>query len=295
MHGDRPWPGGAWSRRCGGGTTQFTSPLLSSIVGKNGKSNGTDIVTSNSTTVFARNRSSKPLVRRDECRTIHIKYPDDCGELAQRWEISGDEFTRLNSDPDFCSNLVLGKHVCCSSGDLPNYLPKPNDDGSCATAVVGKGEFCATIAAANGFTVDELKEFNQDTWRWHGCDDLWKFSVICISKGSPPVPAPMANAVCGPQFPSTEESKDKRNIASLNACPLMPAAIFGVNVERRPTFAWTPEELGPRHRKAQHQRQHLQLRHYNCQGRSGLRISIYCLFRRIQWAALVFGSRRVPD
>lgn len=98
--------------------------------------------------------------------------------------------------------------------------PKPNDDGSCAKVTVQPDENCSTIAAANGLEVSDIEEFNKNTWGWNGCAIVWKYAVICISKGSPPMPSPMANAVCGPQVPGTKEPSDKKKLADLNPCPL---------------------------------------------------------------------------
>lgn len=49
---------------------------------------------------------------------------------------------------------------------------------------------------------------------------VWVDSIICLSSGNPPMPAPMANAVCGPQKPSTKRPDDTTDLADLNTCPL---------------------------------------------------------------------------
>lgn len=43
---------------------------------------------------------------------------------------------------------------------------------------------------------------------------------MCLSKGDPPMPAPVANAVCGPQKPNTPTPPRGTNISQLNPCPL---------------------------------------------------------------------------
>ena len=43
---------------------------------------------------------------------------------------------------------------------------------------------------------------------------------MCLSTGKPPFPAPIANAVCGPQKPGSKPPTDGSNIADLNPCPL---------------------------------------------------------------------------
>ncbi|KAJ5131499.1 uncharacterized protein N7515_007538 [Penicillium bovifimosum] len=123
------------------------------------------------------------LSSRGECRTEKVRPGDICGEIATRCGISGADFTKYNSAKGFCSNLKPGQHVCCSSGTLPDFSLKPNKDGSCATTTVGDGENCSIIAAANGLTVKDIDDFNQKTWGWTGCKNVFKDSVICISKG----------------------------------------------------------------------------------------------------------------
>ncbi|KAK3936951.1 hypothetical protein QBC46DRAFT_461157 [Diplogelasinospora grovesii] len=103
-------------------------------------------------------------------------------------------------------------HVCCSAGTLPDFAPKPNPDGSCATYTVQSNDNCAGIGAANSLTTDQLTNFNNDTWAWNGCSNLWL--------RDPPMPAPLANALCGPQVPGTTAPPAGTNISTLNPCPL---------------------------------------------------------------------------
>jgi chitinase len=53
-----------------------------------------------------------------------------------------------------------------------------------------------------------------------GCGDLLAGEYICLSSGYPPMPAPVANAVCGPQVPGTVDTPNGFNISLLNQCPL---------------------------------------------------------------------------
>ncbi|OAA81632.1 Glycoside hydrolase [Akanthomyces lecanii RCEF 1005] len=188
------------------GKAHFAAPLMSSIQ------------SSNST-----NSTSLHVSRRGECRTVQVQLGTGCPELAKMCGISGADFTKYNPGKTFCNDLMPGQHVCCSAGTLPDYKPKPNKDGSCATATVHKGLDCASIAAANGLTKKDIEGFNEKkTWGWNGCDGgrLWAGSVICISKGTPPMPASAGNAVCGPQKPGTKKPKDMDQLADLNPCPL---------------------------------------------------------------------------
>lgn len=66
----------------------------------------------------------------------------------------------------------------------------------------------------------KIEDFNKKTWGWNGCSNVWVGTVIYISSGSPPMPNPVANAVCGPQVPGTEAPDDTTDIAGLNPCPL---------------------------------------------------------------------------
>ncbi|TQS33943.1 hypothetical protein Golomagni_05697, partial [Golovinomyces magnicellulatus] len=194
-------------------TTQasFTSPTLDSI---KGSVNSSSVANNSTSSKFTR------LSARGDCRTTKVVQGDSCAVLAQRCGISGADFTKYNSKSGFCSSLMPGQYVCCSSGTLPDYRPKPNGDGSCATTSVDEGQSCSTVAAANQITVSDIEGFNKNTWGWNGCKNVWAGTVICVSKGTPPMPAPMANAVCGPQVPGTKPPSDKSKLAKLNPCPL---------------------------------------------------------------------------
>jgi hypothetical protein len=43
---------------------------------------------------------------------------------------------------------------------------------------------------------------------------------MCLSKGTPPFPAPISNALCGPQKPGSKPPTDGSDISDLNPCPL---------------------------------------------------------------------------
>ena len=168
------------------------------------------------------------LLPRADCKTIQVVSGDSCASLAQKCGISGADFTKYNSKANFCSTLQPLEHVCCSAGTLPNFAPKPNKDGSCATYTVHNNDNCAGIAAANSLTVDQIGKFNNNTWAWNGCSDLWVGTIICLSSGTPPMPAPVANAVCGPQVPGTTAPPAGTNISTLNPCPLNACCdVFG--------------------------------------------------------------------
>lgn len=160
------------------------------------------------------------LLPRADCRSIQVVAGDSCASLATRCNIPGPDITKYNTAPNFCATLQPGQHICCSAGTLPDFTPKPNPDGSCATATVNADDTCFGIASANGLTVDQLNDFNKNTWAWNGCASLWVGTIICLSTGTPPMPAPIANTVCGPQVPGTVKPAAGVDIASLNPCPL---------------------------------------------------------------------------
>ncbi|KAH8883288.1 glycoside hydrolase [Thozetella sp. PMI_491] len=165
--------------------------------------------------------SASHLDQRDDCRTIQVHSGDGCGTLATKCGISSADFTKLHeSDKNFCSTLKEGQWVCCTSGTLPDIRPKPEADGSCHKYVVIQDDYCDKIAAANGLTSDDLEDLNQNTWGWSGCKSLWVGMYMCLSKGDPPMPAPLENARCGPQVPGTEKPNNDTKLADLNPCPL---------------------------------------------------------------------------
>lgn len=49
---------------------------------------------------------------------------------------------------------------------------------------------------------------------------LFQTANICVSKGDPPMPSVLQNAVCGPQKAGTERPDNWDDIESLNPCPL---------------------------------------------------------------------------
>lgn len=172
-----------------------------------------------------RNGRSQPLLEtRATCRTIRVREGDSCGALASKCNITPAKFTQFNSyDKSLCSTLRAGQPVCCSSGNLPDIRPKPVGD-KCATHSVANGESCASIAASNGLTQKELESFNDGkAWGWHGCKNIFRDTIICLSKGDPPMPAHINGVACGPQKPNGDKIEGAVNIANMakmNPCPL---------------------------------------------------------------------------
>ncbi|CAK7233697.1 hypothetical protein SCUCBS95973_008685 [Sporothrix curviconia] len=185
----------------------YTAPLTVSSGGLNS--------TASNSTLGARNahlhahekrtrfHARQALAPRADCTTIQVVSGDSCATLASKCGISAADFTTYNPSSTLCSTLVAGEHVCCSAGTLPDFAPSPESDGSCYSYVVGMGDNCAVLSANYDLTNELIESFNNDTWGWEGCDNVLLGAVICLSTGAPPVPAILANAVCGPQTPGT--------------------------------------------------------------------------------------------
>lgn len=190
------------------GQATYTTPLL------NGTTTSNSTETSKSTALAP----SGALEARADCRTVQVESGQGCAELAVKCGISGANFEKFN--PGICSKLKPKQHVCCSSGTLPDFRPQPGADGSCFAYDIQENDNCAALGAEFGLTNEEIESFNNNTWGWAGCDPLYAKTKMCLSKGTPPFPAPIANAQCGPQKPGSKPPTDGSNIADLNPCPL---------------------------------------------------------------------------
>lgn len=156
------------------------------------------------------------------CDYIQVHLGDSCGVLVDKCGITAQELEKYNPDPNFCSTLADGQYICCSPGDLPDFSPKPYPNGTCHTYMVQSGDYCAKLASENSIKVQDIESFNDETWGWMGCNNLQASQTICLSKGKAPFPAPVPNAVCGPQVPGTKQPEDDDPLlwGSLNPCPL---------------------------------------------------------------------------
>ncbi|KAF3484076.1 glycosyl hydrolase, family 18 [Arthroderma uncinatum] len=153
------------------------------------------------------------------CKTIKVVSGDGCSSLASKCGLSLPDFTKVNA-ADLCTSPKVGQHVCCSRGKLPDLRPKPNPDGSCATYTTITSDSCSTIAASLGITITDIENFNKKTWGWTSCKLLWVGFKLCVSSGVPPMPASVANAICGPTVPGTKVPPKGTDLATLNPCPL---------------------------------------------------------------------------
>lgn len=155
-----------------------------------------------------------------ECKWIRAEEGDTCTTLARRCGISGAKYMTYNSDQYHCSSLREGLPVCCSEGKQPDLRPDQNADGSCFWTKIRGGDTCDGIRAKNGLSEKELFSFNEDTWGWSGCDPLPVGIRICLSKGKPPLPESVDNAMCGPTKPGSAAPKGDQKLTDLNPCPL---------------------------------------------------------------------------
>lgn len=103
---------------------------------------------------------------------------------------------------------------------LPDLMPKPNSNGSCKTYTVVSGDYCSKIAAANSLTNAKFETLNANTWGWTGCDNLGLGIKMCLSSGTPPLPAAVKDTVCGPQVPGTLPPAAGVKLVDINPCPL---------------------------------------------------------------------------
>ncbi|KAL6867178.1 glycoside hydrolase family 18 protein [Trichoderma novae-zelandiae] len=159
------------------------------------------------------------------CSKRKIVAGDSCASIAKSCKISVANFLKYNGvkgdGNDWCRKLQAGKNICCSSG---SSKPLPEANGDCFTYTIKATDDCAAIGMPWNLTPKDIESFNNKiTWGWRGCPNLTVGLKICLSKGSPPMPAPVSNAVCGPQKPGTVRPgsvKDASELAKLNPCPL---------------------------------------------------------------------------
>ncbi|KAL6691579.1 glycoside hydrolase superfamily [Trichoderma pleuroticola] len=159
------------------------------------------------------------------CIKHQISLGESCASIAKACKISVADFLKYNNvkgdGNDWCRKLQAGKNACCSSG---SSKPLPEENGDCFTYTIKAGDDCPVIGLPWNLTPEDIEGFNNKiTWGWRGCPNLTVGLKICLSKGSPPMPAPVSNAVCGPQKPGTVSPgpvTDASALAKLNPCPL---------------------------------------------------------------------------
>ncbi|KAH6688599.1 hypothetical protein F5X68DRAFT_168527 [Plectosphaerella plurivora] len=229
----------AWSdAKCAGGGTDNSGLDLLTFTNNKAFGPSTETTTTSSGTLAR-------LVTRANCRTRQVISGDTCGSLATKCGISGTDINKFNTAQNFCSTLKVGQHICCSSGTLPDVRPKPQADGTCASYEVRSGDWCDKIASSNGLTVADVESFNKKTWGWSGCGLLYVGIRMCLSKGTPPFPAPIENAVCGPQKPYKTKPAPVADLATLNPCPLNACCNIWGQCGTTADFCTKSTSLGP--------------------------------------------------
>lgn len=155
-------------------------------------------------------------------KTISVVSGDGCGSLASKCGLTSTDFTKLHNNSKFCSSLPVGQRVYCTHGTLADLTPKPNPNGSYYSHTVKPDDDCSTIEAPLGLTADKIKSLNKKIWGWIGCGTLWVGSKLCLSTGTPPFPASVSNALCGPTVPGTKMPAGSASDtwAKINPCPL---------------------------------------------------------------------------
>lgn len=154
---------------------------------------------------------------RGQCRSITVQSGDSCASLAHKCGISGKDFLKYNK-ANLCSTLVPKQRVCCSSGSLRRRDAEDETSSVCKSYDIKVGDTCYQIATSNGLTVDDLYALNKETYGWAGCKKIVAGQRICIGAGEPPLPAPVNNAVCGPQVPGTKQPAPGTDLSQLNKC-----------------------------------------------------------------------------
>ncbi|XWX02432.1 hypothetical protein V2A60_010469 [Cordyceps javanica] len=100
--------------------------------------------------------------------------------------------------------------------------------GAYSTTTVQSGDLCADLAKRCGISTADLLKYNNKpdfctTLRvpqLGGCKNLQASTIICLSPGSPPLPKPVPNAMCGPVKPGTTALPHGTDITTLNPYPL---------------------------------------------------------------------------
>jgi chitinase len=173
--------------------------------------------------------NTNPLRERQnifECRTVDVFQGDLCPALAKRCGISLDLYYKFNTAKDHCTTLQEGQQVCCTLGRLPDRKKPPKADGSCEHYTTVADDNCSKIAISNGLTVQELGDINKKTWGWTGCNPLGLRVTLCVGLGTPPMPAAVEGASCGPTKPGTRPPVGDQTLADLNPCPYVSISPF---------------------------------------------------------------------
>ncbi|KAI1739462.1 glycoside hydrolase superfamily [Xylaria scruposa] len=161
---------------------------------------------------------TKPLSAKSDCHKVQAVYGDTIKSLASSCQVSVRDFSRYNNLPaDWTPSPY--QWVCCSSG-VTRRATDPRPDGTCASYIVQNQDTCSIIANKQGIRQGDLYAYNQETYGWGGCNSLYPGMRICVGPGTPRLPAPNKDAVCGPTKPGTENPVGDEKIEDLSPCPI---------------------------------------------------------------------------
>lgn len=163
------------------------------------------------------------LAARANCRTTKVESGDGCFAVAARCGISQTDLTKYNTRANFCTTLVAGETVCCSTGTLPETTPPPNSDGTCQTRRIEYKDECPTLAAKCGITPAEFTKFNPDKLL---CSSLAPGGIVCCGRGTLPDIK---------QKPNPDGSCHVYNTNMHDSCSMI-AASNGINVAKLEEF-----------------------------------------------------------
>ncbi|KAI9149971.1 Killer toxin subunits alpha/beta [Paramyrothecium foliicola] len=163
---------------------------------------------------------ARNLLQGPECRPVLAVYGDTIDSLASTCHISIEELRNYNRFPADWKPTPY-EWVCCSSGLRKRQSPPgPRPDGSCASYLTQNQDSCSIIGAKNGITEEDIYKYNKETYGWGGCDGLYPGTRICLGPGTPRMPAPNPEAVCGPTKPGTKAPIGDEKIEDLSPCPI---------------------------------------------------------------------------
>lgn len=131
--------------------------------------------------------------------------------ISQSVDQDSIEIMKINSQ---APTILLWSLLCYAPG-----MASQATGGICPSYVTQASDTCSTIAQQFNITTDLLKDYNNGTWRWAGCEGLKQGTIICTGPGSPPMPVALPRATCGPQMPGSMRPKNFADLASLNPCP----------------------------------------------------------------------------
>lgn len=148
---------------------------------------------------------------------VQAVHGDSMQSMARKCSVSADELRTLNHLPAGWKPHPY-QWVRCSSAGVGKRAPNPRPDGTCASYVIRNEDTCSKIGLDYGVTTQELYEFNKNTWGWAGCN-LFPGQRICVGPGTPRLPAPNADAECGPTKPGTAMVAGQK-VEDLSPCPI---------------------------------------------------------------------------